>query len=363
MTGETILVVDDESNIRQFCVDILSREGYQAKAARSGEAAIALAREEHFDMLLVDFVMPGISGLDTFKTIRDGEAEIIGILITGYGTLSTAIDAIKLGFKGFLTKPFTHDELLFSVSHAFKQHRLEKQVMIYKESAKLKDDFLALVSHELRTPLSLILSSVNHLYDMREGKADGEEAKMLSMLRKESSRLAKIIADLLTMSELEFRDSEFLRDLVSLQDIVAKTVAGLKSDAEEKGITIRNLVPENLPHFLGARKKIIELMINLLDNAIKFNRKGGLVTVTARQSEDLICLVVEDTGLGITEEQKRNLFDPFYPVGDPMTRKVGGLDLGLPASKKIVEAHGGTIRVESEPEKGSKFVITLPLNR
>lgn len=357
----TILVCDDQEMILRFCAKILESKGYQVKGIGSGEEAIELARREHFDLLLVDFMMPGINGLETLKAIREFDPEIVGVIITGHGSFSMAVDALKLGFKGFITKPFTAEELLLAVSETLRQSNLEKEVMAYKQAAKLKDDFLALVSHELRTPLSLVRSSANLLFDIRSEKANEDEKKMLSILRKEIGRLAKIISDLLIMSELGSINGQHPRDLLNLKDITEKIINSLKEDASEKEISIRNLIPDNTPNVNGEKSKIIQLIINLLDNAIKFNRRGGQVNITASKGEDHIRFEIEDTGLGIAKEKISTIFNSFHPLEDLMTRTVRGLGLGLPVSKKIIDAHEGEIWVETKPEKGSRFIFTLPL--
>jgi signal transduction histidine kinase len=307
--------------------------------------------------------MPGINGLETFKAVKDIDPEIVGTIVTAFGTLNTAVDALKLGFKGFLTKPFTCEELLFTVSETLRQSRLEKEVIAYKQAAKLKDDFLALISHELRTPLSLILSSTNLLNELRIHKAEGEEKNLLSILRKEGNRLGKLITDLLIMTELDLKEYEAPPDRLNLREIAAKTVNSLEDDAQETGVSVYNLIPEDLSHVSGVKSKIVQLFINLIDNAIRYNRKGGEVKISACEADGWLQVAVEDTGLGISEEKIEKLFNPFHPLEDPLTKVTGGIGLGLPVSKKIVDAHGGKLMIVSEPGKGSKVSFTLPLKR
>lgn len=359
MSGEKILICDDEKIILDFCLDVLEREGYQAKGVTSGKEAIALAKKEHFDLLLTDFAMSDISGLETFKTIREFDPEIVGAIISGYGNFSTALDAINLGFKGFVIKPFTDEELALAVSETLKRSKLEKETIAYRQVTKIKDDFLALISHELRTPLSMVLSSGNFLFDMRNEKAGEEEKKMLSILKKESKRLAKIITNLLVMSGLDYTETKHRRSLINLRDITEETIDAVQENAREKEIAIHNLIPEDIPDVWGVKSKIIQLMINLLENAVQFNQRGGKVVITARKSEDHLQVAIEDTGAGIEKDKMNTIFTPFHPLEDPLTRNVEGMGLGLPVSKKIIEDHRGKIWIEST-EKGSRFVFTLP---
>lgn len=362
MPQEKILVCDDDGTIVEFCTTVLAREAYVVKGADSGEEAIRLAQEEHFAVLLIDFKMPGVNGLETFKIIREYDPELAGVLMTGHGTLPTAIDAIKIGFKGFLSKPFTYDELLFTVSEVLNQTRLEKEVIAHREANKLKDVFMCLVSHELRTPLSLVLASINLLSQMREGDADNEEKKILTILKKESCRLSKTINDLLIMSELSVQTYEHPWDSLNLSNITDNIAASLREDAQEKDITIRNLIPKQLPEVYGVRSKIIQLMINLLDNAIKFNRQGGEVTITASKEHGHLRVEIKDTGPGIPANKISTLFaTPFDYLEDPMTKPSRGLGMGLSVCKKILDDHAGKIWVEASAQKGSSFIFTLPI--
>jgi signal transduction histidine kinase len=359
VSAEKVLVCGDDKINLDFCLEVLQREGYLAKGVTSGKEAIASAQKEHFDLLLTDFAMSDINGLETFKAIRKFDPDIVGAIISGYGNFSTALDAVNLGFKGFIIKPFTNEELALAVSETLKRSKLEKENITCKQTAKLKDGFLALISHELRTPLSLVLSSANFLFSMRHEKAGEEEKKILSILKKESKRLAKIITNLLVMSGLDYTETKHRRSLINLRDIIEETIDAVQENAEEKEITIRNLIPEDIPDVWGVKSRIIQLMINLLENAVKFNQRGGKVTITAGKSEDRIQIAIEDTGAGIRKDEMNTIFTPFYTLEDPLTRSAEGMGMGLAVSKKIIEDHKGEIWAEST-EKGSRFVFTLP---
>jgi len=359
--GEKILVCDDDENNRQLCVQILEGEGYQVTNIDSGRGAIELAKKEHFDLLLTDFMMPGLNGLETFNAIRKFDPEIVGTIITGYGTLATAIGALKLGFQGFITKPFTYDELVFTVSETLKKNKLEKEVIAYRQAAKLKDDFLALISHELRTPLSLVLSSIKLIYEARTKKADSKEIEILSILEKEGNRLSRIISNLLLMSELKFQKGAYPREWLGLKEIINKIIISLKKDIHEKNITINKIFSKNLPDLFGAREQIKQLLINLLDNAIKFNRDGGRISIKASKKGEYLQLEIENTGIGIAEDKLNKIFDPFQQVEEPVTRKIGGAGLGLAISKEIVSAHGGKIWAENLSAGKSRIIFTLPI--
>ena len=128
---ERVLVVDDEKAIVRLCIEILENEGYEVEGAQSGQAAINLVRNQHFDLLLTDFKMPGYDGMETLHAIKEINPEITGVVITGYASMYTAIEAIKTGFFGFIIKPFTYHELTNAVSQALKRSKLEKELIAY----------------------------------------------------------------------------------------------------------------------------------------------------------------------------------------------------------------------------------------
>lgn len=361
MSGEKIIVCDDDNLILQFCATVLKRAGYEVTCANCGYEALRLTKDQEFDLLLIDYVLPDINGLETFEAIRTVRPDVVGTLMTGYGTLSTAINAINLGFKGFVTKPFTHEELLFAITRALDQNKLEKQVLAYKQASELKDRFITLISHELRTPLALILSSSNLLKNIRPQAADKDERRLLAIIGNESRRLNNIINDLILMTELNGSTEQGGHDPLDFRQITEEAVKSLQEVADERGITVSNMVPEGISTFYGQRPKIIKLMVNLLDNAIKFNRDGGEVTITAKKSNDLLQCELENTGLEIPDNITINdLFNPFNIAEDPLTKEKSGLGLGLSVCKRILDLHGGKIWAQRIPGKGSKFVFTLP---
>ncbi len=360
MPGEKILVADDDEGIVSICVQMLEREGYEVKGVTDGILAIDLAKKDHFDMLVTDIMMPGLNGIEIFRAIREADPELIGIVITGHGTLYTAVDALKAGFHGFITKPFSYVELCTAVSHALEQNRLEKELVAYRRIDKLRDDFLATVSHELRTPLSLILASTDVIFQMRWEKADDKERETLAVLKREGGRLSRIISNMLSYFELKFQKVEYPRERINIKELTVRAVDALREDAGNKKITIDNQVPDTIPGFFGISRYIKQMLVNFLDNAIKFNREGGKVTIRASREGYLIRYEIDDTGIGVAEEDYDRIFYPFQQLEDPLTRKVGGTGLGLAINREILEMHKGKVWVESVCERGSKFIFTIP---
>lgn len=362
MPGEKILVVDDDEEIVDICVEVLEREGYEVKGVTDGLSAIDLGRKNRFDLLITDIMIPGLNGMEVFRAIKKADPGLVGIVITGHGTLYTAVDALKIGFHGFITKPFSDVEICKAVSQCLERSRLEKELIACRRIDKLRDDFLAIVSHELQTPLSLILASTDLLFQMRWGTAKDKERETLRVLKREGRRLSRLTSNILMYSELKFQDVDYHKKPVNLEDITARVVDSMKEEADKKNITINHHLSGSIPAFLGVGRYVRQMMVNFLDNGVKFNQEGGRVTVKTRVEGRHIRCEIDDTGMGVAEEHHRTIFNPFEQLEDTLTRKVGGAGLGLALNKEIIALHGGKVWVESAQRKGSKFIFTIPMD-
>ena len=232
----------------------------------------------------------------------------------------------------------------------------------------IRKDFVANVSHELRTPLTSIKGYVEALLD--GGKDDpATSAKFLDIILKQSDRLNFILEDLLQLSRIESGQIQFKRDPLPIQQIIERTLAMIKPAADKKGHKLLALVADNLPPVLGDEDQFIQVLSNLLDNAVKYTPENGTVTVEARFVSDkaerptlttAVELSVTDTGIGIPERDRPRIFERFYRVDKARSRELGGTGLGLAIVKHIVEGLGGEVRVESSMPTGSRFVVRLP---
>lgn len=238
----------------------------------------------------------------------------------------------------------------------------------FKRLEKIKADFVANVSHELRTPLTVIKGYIETLEE--EFTEDQEKAKrFLQIANKNTDRLINIVNDLLLLSEIEKKPelSEFdlseTFETTELKSVIRSSVESLKAKIESKGITLR-IEPEDEPILCRGDIFLLEqLFINLIDNAVKYTPDRGRVKVAISKSNFHASVVVEDTGIGIAKEHLPRLFERFYRVDKAHSRKVGGTGLGLSIVKHIVKLHGGSVEVESEIGKGTKFTVTLPVGK
>jgi len=224
-----------------------------------------------------------------------------------------------------------------------------------KNMEKIKRDFVVNVSHELRTPLTAIKGFAETLEE-----EVGENAKTYAeVIKRNTDRLINIVQDLLLLSELEEKGSKLESEDVNLKHLVENVIRIFKSRLTEKGLDFQLNVEGGLPVIKGDSFKLEQLLINLLDNAVKYTEKGKIVLALKRKDET-VEIIVEDTGIGIPQEHLARIFERFYVVDKSRSKKLGGTGLGLSIVKHIVLSHKGTIAVESSLAKGTTFTISLP---
>ncbi len=223
---------------------------------------------------------------------------------------------------------------------------------------QMKSDFVAMVCHQLRSPLTSIGQQLGAiLAGVVEGK---KEKAMLERAKERTKELISLINDLLDISRIEAGVVIQQRESLEVGEILQKTIDLMRPQAEEKKISMQLFFDPKLPSIDGDRNGIEEVFLNLLSNAINYTPKGGRVRMEAKKEGECIKIKVEDTGIGISKEDLPRIFEKFYRVKTDQTQKIGGTGLGLPIVKGIIEAHLGSIQVESEPGKGTTFTAFLP---
>lgn len=222
----------------------------------------------------------------------------------------------------------------------------------------LRTEFVANVSHELKTPLTSIQGFIETLLSGASQDPKQNE-KFLKMMEEDANRLARLIHDLLELSKIESQKTPRPEEVIPLAEEVDKTLQGLGSPVREKSIHVEKKFASTL-RVRANRDQFKQVLLNLFDNAIKFNKQGGKITVDARPVKDQIQISIEDTGIGIPQDAVPRIFERFFRADKARARGMGGTGLGLAIVKHIVESHGGEISCESEFGRGSKFSFTLP---
>lgn len=225
---------------------------------------------------------------------------------------------------------------------------------------QMRTEFVANVSHELRTPLTSIRGFVETLL---EGPLEDQKIsrRFLEIINSEARRLQQLIEDLLTLSRLEHHTPEPVTKGASLKQALDRVLEVVRPLAQEKGVDLKVDIPEGFPPLCLPEHFLEQILLNLLDNGIKYTPRGGSVTVVAFQEGKKARVEVRDTGIGIPKESLPRVFERFYRVDKARSREMGGTGLGLAIVKHMVESHGGTVGVESTLGKGSNFYFIIPL--
>lgn len=223
---------------------------------------------------------------------------------------------------------------------------------------RVRQEFLSNISHELRTPLTSILAFVETLED---GAIDDKEnnRRFLSVIRRNAERMHELIADILELSMIESGNVSIHTKPLRMANLVDEVLTSLSSKASERDVSLLNRVPADL-RAVADPMRLEQMLTNLVDNAIKFNRRGGNVTVSAEASVEKVSVRVADTGEGILPDHLPRVFERFYRADRGRTREVGGTGLGLAIVKHLARLHGGEVSVTSIPSQGTTFTIELP---
>jgi two-component system, sensor histidine kinase and response regulator len=369
-TEASILIVDDETGMREGCRRALTPMGYQVETTASITAAQDLIRKDGYDLYLLDVMLPDGSGLDLIAPILDRDPNAICVIITGFGSIEMAVEAVRQGAYNFLSKPFTSEQLLIAVTQGLERRRLKAVEREAEELARVKEELVRLdeaksrlmlkVAHELRAPVAAVQSYVNLVLS---GYISEEEMQpTMGRIQQRLQELLDLIADLLELARLK-EPGKMSRVEVEPQDmssILEEVCELFRQQAEEKGQNLEVHV-EPTPPVMANRGHLTEICTNLVSNAIKYTPAGGSVRVTLRPGAGYLIGEVADTGIGIAEDEIPHLFEEFYRTEEARATGEIGTGLGLAIVKQLIDSYGGEISVHSELGKGSCFRFVLPL--
>ncbi len=354
---DRILVVDDVFDNLLVIETILEDEGYEIEIQESSKLALEMVQESLPDLILLDVMMPEMDGYEFTRRIRQNkELPFIPILlITAYDSISV-VEGLDAGADDFIRKPVDADELQARVRSLL---RLKHSIDERDHMASLRQDFVSRFTHDLRTPLAASNRVLKLLREGRFFEITQPVEQIFSTMITSNDDLLHMVNSLLEVYRYEADCKKINFDKINIYDLVQDVVQELTPLAEEKGLILNS----NLENFNSKdsvftieadRIEIKRVLTNLIGNAIKFTSTGSIEV--SLQPAETTEIKIKDTGSGISPEEQAILFERFRPG----KHKNSGSGLGLYLSRRIIEAHKGTITVKSEPENGSLFTIALP---
>jgi len=355
-----ILIIDDEEIVLDSCMEILAGGDYEVATASDGTRGLKRLQEFQPDLVFVDLKMPGLSGLQVLERIHDCDPTIVTIVITGYATVSSAVEAMKHGAYDFLPKPFTPDEFRLIAHRGLEKRQLVLDtIALRQEKELLRENFAAIVSHELKSPLGAVQQNLFTLVDELSGTVTEDQLRRLERMKSRINDLVELIHTWLRAISVDIETIKENFEPVSIPTVITKAVESIEPHAVRKAIEILTSVEEPLSPVFGDEGTLTEALVNIANNGVKYTHMGGRITIKAREEDKQIVISISDTGVGIPEADLPHIFDDFYRAKSGQALE-GGCGLGLALCRRIVETHGGSISAESEPGKGSTFVIRLP---
>jgi len=392
-----VLVVDDEESVVVTIKAILQLDGYDVATSTSGMQARKMVREVEYDLVLTDLRLEDGDGLDVLKAVRESYPETVTIMLTGYASLESAIQALRAGAYDYLVKPSEVEELRATVARGIERRRLGQELRVrlaeladlnaslqqrideataelkeryeqLKELDRMKSQFLSIASHELKTPITAMSGflqvALRRVRRMSEGEApvpvaDGLRGitEQLEVVYRQTGKLARLVDELLDVSRIQTGRIEFRYGDVDLSELATEVATRMQLSTTAHEISVRH----NSQSVVTADRDHLEQVLNnLVTNAIKYSPSGGAINIEVRPDDGGVRLSVTDEGIGIPEKELEAIFGLFYRSPDRAARDAAGMGLGLYISKEIVVRHGGRIWAESAGTKGSTLNVVIP---
>ncbi len=350
--GGRILVVDDVEDNRDLLARRLRRRGFDVLMCADGYSALDTLERESVDLILLDIMMPGLSGVDVLDVIRcqKGPDELPIIMVTALDEASQMVTALDRGANDYITKPIDYEVLMA---------RVRAQLAV-KQLAELKDQFLRMASHDLKNPLQAVFGSARMLEATLPVGAPLTEdgADLLANIGLAAKHMQSIIDDFLGTGRCSGTGPRL--ETTDVGSIIERMALLQAEYARSKGISVELEVDENLPTITAVESRIVQLIQNLLGNSIKFSPTGARCTVRATGDATGLVIEISDEGPGFTDEELTRVFTPFAQLSNKPTGDETSSGLGLVIAKRVVDLHSGSITVHNNPERGCTFTITLP---
>lgn len=482
-----VLVIDDEKGIREGLRRLLEMEGLKIETAKNGQEGLNKGTLKEFDLYLIDLKLPDLDGIEVLKEIKTTYPEAVCIIMTAYGSISSAVEAIKIGAFSYITKPFLPEDIIAitikALEHrwyilearrlkeeqhkrflevAYEQSRLKtiinsigdgvlvlnrkKELVLYnrkfvlllginkpfmigeevsyllpdiivkqvekistqhdkiqilteelvvehpmnkvvllqtspildekkeflgtvtvvrditelKRVEQVKNQFVNMVAHELKAPVAAIVGYLDMIANRTLGDKLDTYDKFIDRSIKRAMALQNLVNDLLNLSRMEA--GTIRREIVNLNlsSILSETIEFFSEEAKKKNVSIKTNIQPNI-FFHADEEEIRRVFSNFISNGIKYNKEGGILEIIMIKENHVLQIQFKDSGIGMTAEERKNLFKEFFRAKNQYTRNIPGTGLGLSIAKKIVDFYNGSIEVDSKFQEGTTFTILFPL--
>ena len=372
MKNLKILIVDDELGIRtgirrglknlRVSFPFLENDfEYDLIDTETGEEAIEIIEKEKVDIVLLDNKLPGIEGIEVLEHIKKKKYDLAVMMITSYASIDLAVKATNNGAFNFMPKPFTRQELIAAVENITKHLYLKRMTEKMKKSdRKIRFQFLSVLSHELKSPINAVEGYLQIMNEKQVGNNIASYEKMINRSLERIKSMRNLIMDMLDLTKIESGEKNRNIRQIDIIQIARIAIDSIEPLVKQKNIKVNTKFPDEFITKVDASE--IEIIFNnLLSNAVKYNKDDGELFFSIEKINNKIQIIVEDTGIGMSKKEKSNLFKEFMRAKNKKTRNITGTGLGLSILKKIIDINKGNIKVESELDKGSKFIVNLNL--
>jgi two-component system, sensor histidine kinase and response regulator len=360
-TKSKILIIDDEEVVRDSCTQILKGSGHLIATASDGTQGLTLLQEFLPDLVFVDLKMPGLSGFEVLEKIHEFDSTIVTVVITGFSTVSSAVDAMKKGAYDFLPKPFTPDEFRLITRRSLERRSLVLEaISLRREKELLREQFASIVSHELKAPLGAVQQNLYALEFELSNVLDEGHKEKLERLKARVDQMLKLINSWLRVISVDINKLKEGFTQIDIANPIRNALESVEPLATRKDVVIVTSFDPQLPPISGDAISLSEVFVNIIGNAIKYSPSWKNIHIKTERQADKVFVTIRDEGIGISQEDLPHIFEGFYRGKSGQASE--GHGIGLAVSRQIVDAHDGSITVDSELGKGTIFVITLPVS-
>ncbi len=375
-----VLVIDDSPADQEICCHLLREHAeydYTFICASSGSSGLDLCQSAQPDCVLLDYLLPDVDGI-AFLAALDAELTTLPfpiVMLTGYGNEMIVAEAMRAGATDYLPKDLLSAESLgHAVTNAVEKHQLRRAVedqrrLLWRTNAELRRRneeicaFCHMLSHELKTPLTAMREFVAIVIDGLAGPINDTQREYLGIAKESCDQMTLGLNDLLDVARLDTGKLHIEPSLTAIETVVERAVTMMLPMARSAEIDLSYDVEPVLPNMMMDARRMIQVLTNLVGNALKFTPAGGQVSVRVTQlppEQDGVLVAVHDTGRGIAPELRSRIFERLYQAREEEDVFEGGLGLGLYICREVIKLHRGEIWVESTPGRGSTFFFTLP---